>query len=137
MVRRAILAIAVVCGGTAAGALAFASDIAGFGSHFTERPALRMRGFTPVPHASTGPLSSEPNEVASGRFCRFRPADAEAVAGPPAAPSVGGTASSRAPLVLEGQSTIPDSLPPALCTGEPATATTTLAPGVKPIPSHR
>jgi hypothetical protein len=131
MVRRTILAIGIVCGASAAGALAFASEISRAGRDLVERATWLGRGFTPVP---APPISvhggnvSSPNETPKGEYCAFPPAGGGAEDLAPADTLLGAPVSSPARLVLEGQSTIPDSLPPALCTGVSPTKTPLLPP---------
>jgi len=123
MVRRTILAIGIVCGTSVVAALAFASEISQAGSHLVERAIRRGRGFTAVPASGTsvhgdGRIATAPNETTPPEYCRFPPSRASetAVAAPTEAPR--GHAIGSTPLVLQGQSRIPDALPPELCTGD-------------------
>src|SRR4030095_15514222 len=114
MVRRTILAIGIVCGASAAGALAFASEISRAGRHLVERATWLGRGFTPVPaspnggHGPGARTPAEPGET-QGKFCSFSPSGAwEAASVAPTDTLLGAPGSSPGRLVLEGQSTIPD-----------------------------
>lgn len=132
MVRRTILAIGIVCGASAAGALAFASEISRAGRHLVEHATWLGRGFTPVP-VPAGAVHetglSLPNETSRGEYCAFPPAGGSGARPLAAADTMpGASMSSPARIVLDGQSTIPDSLPPALCTGESAAKTPLLPP---------
>ena len=129
MVRRTVLAIGILCGASAAAALAFASDISRAGSHLVERAIWRRRGLTEVPASGTGAHGGDRRLVAApdetrGEYCRFPPSGGAVTAVP--THTLLGSAFGSTPLVTEGQSRIPDALPPALCAGD--TAGTTLVP---------
>jgi len=122
MVRRTVLAIGIVCGASAVGALAFASEISRAGRHLVEHATSLGRGFTPVPAPPSsvhGGNFSAPNETPKGDFCAFPPAGGSGAGALASADTLlGASVSAPGRLVLEGQSTIPDSLPPALCRGD-------------------
>jgi len=130
MVRRTGLVIGMLCGASAAAALAFASDISRAGSHLVERAIWRRRGFTAVPASGTGAhggdrrLIGAPDETPRGKYCRFPPSGGAVTAVP--TDTLLGSSIGSTPLVTEGQSRIPDALPPALCAGD--TAATSLVP---------
>jgi len=122
MVRRTILVVSIACGASAAGALAFGSEISRAGRHVVERATWLGRGFTPVPAPTNrghGDGLSLPNETRKGEYCAFPPAGASGAGALALADTLLGASVGSPPrLVLEGPSTIPDSLPPALCAGE-------------------
>jgi hypothetical protein len=127
MVRRTILMVGIIVGASAAGALAFASEISRAGRHLVERATWLGRGFTPVPAPPSsvhGSGLSLPNETPKGEHCAFPPAGGPSAGAFATADTLLGASVNSPPrLVLEGQSTLPDSLPPALCTGgSPAVA---------------
>ena len=125
MVRRTVLAIGILCGASAAAALAFASEISRVGSHLVEGAVWRGRGVTGVPASGRSGheggdrrLVAAPDETPREEYCRFPPRRTSAAA--PVIPTdtllsnpIGST-----PLVLEGQSRIPNALAPALCAGD-------------------
>jgi hypothetical protein len=120
MVRRTVLAIVIVSGASAAAALAFASEISRAGGYLIERAVGAGRGFTPVTAgvSADGRVVGAPNETPRGQYCLFPPSrDSEAATAVPT-DSLRSTSIGSAPLVLEGQSRIPDTLPPELCTGD-------------------
>jgi hypothetical protein len=119
MVRRTVLAIAIVCGASAAAALAFASEISRAGKYLIERAVGEGRDFTPVTAGVNvdGRVVAAPNEPPRGEYCLFPPSrDSQAATAVPT-DTLRSTSIGSAPLVLEGQSRIPDTLPPAFCTG--------------------
>ena len=123
MVRRTVLAIGIVCGASAAAALAFASEISRAGSHLVERAIWRGRGFTAVPVLGTsvrrdGRLAASPNDTLRPEYCRFPQSRASIAAAAVPTDTLLGRAIGSAPLILQGQSRIPDALPPELCTGD-------------------
>jgi hypothetical protein len=123
MVRRTVLAIGIVCGASAAAAFTFASEISHAGSHLVERAVWRGRGVTAVPASGTsvhgdGRIAASPNETPRGEYCRFPPSRASVAAAAIRTDTLRGSSIGSTPLVLEGQSRIPDALPPELCTGD-------------------
>ena len=125
MVRRTVLAIGILCGASAAAALAFASEISRVGSHLVDGVAWRGRGVTPVPASSTsahgggdGRLVAAPDETPRGEYCRFPPSRAAVTATVVPSDTFLRRSIGSTPLVLQGQSRIPDALPPALCPGD-------------------
>jgi len=121
MVHRTVVTIAILCGASAAAALAF--GISRAGSHLTEHAIWRRGGFTTAPASGTSVhagahLAGAPDETPRGEYCRVPPSR---VARPAAAvpsdtlltSSIGSTR-----LGPEGQSRLTDALPPALCPGD-------------------
>jgi hypothetical protein len=131
MVRRTVLAIGILCGASAAAALAFGSGISRVGHHLVVRGAWTGRGVTTVPasgmraHGSVRAVAA-PAETPQGEYCRFPPRRGSEATAVPTDAAVGGTVGST-PLVLQAQSRIPDALLPALCPGD------TAGPPVAPI----
>jgi hypothetical protein len=116
MVRRTVLAIGIVCGASSAAALAFASEISRAGSHLVERAVWGGRGRTAVPVSGTsvhgdGRIAASPNETPRGEYCRFPPSRAATAVAAVRADTLRGSSIGSTPLVLEGQSRIPDALP--------------------------
>jgi hypothetical protein len=124
MVRRTVAAIGILCGASAAAALAFASDISRARSNLVERAIWRRHGFTAVPASGTGAYGGDrrlvgaPGETPRGKYCRLPPSRTSIAA--PLTPTDTPFSNSvvSTPLLLEGQSRIPNALPPALCAGD-------------------
>jgi hypothetical protein len=130
MIRRTVLVVAVITGATAAGGWAFGADLSRVTLGLAERAGWSPRGFTPVPHSegrTDESLLAAPNDSLAGKYCRF-PQNGNVNAH--VAPLAGtGDAPLGVPLV-EGRSKAPQTLQPAICTGEPAD--TALKPQFKP-----
>jgi len=126
MVRRTVLAIGILCGASAAAALAFASEISRVGSHLVEGAVWRARGVTAVPASATSghggdrrPVAA-PDETPRSEYCRFPPSRGAVTATVVPSDTFLRRSIGSTPLVLQGQSRIPDALSPALCPGDTA-----------------
>ena len=119
MFRRAVVILMVSVAVATAAAFAFASDASRFRTALMSISPWSARGFSTAPGRATAPraasLLTPPGDSASGLFCRF-PGDGDASPPHGAAPSPEIGADS---VLLEGQTTIPGSGSPAICSGQP------------------
>jgi hypothetical protein len=123
MRRQTVLTIAILCGASAAAALAFVSKISRAGSHLVEGAASQGRGVTAAPASATtvhgdGRLVAAPDETPRAEYCRFPPTHASEAATAVPNDTLLGNPSGSTPLVLDGQSRVSEALPPALCAGD-------------------
>ena len=131
MVRRTVLSIGILCGASAAAAIAFASEMSRVGSYLVDGAVRRGRAVTDEPALGRstdgdGRLVAAPDEAPPSEYCPFPRGRGASTATLVPADSLLGAPGGATRLALEGQSRIPDALPPALCAGD--TTRTQLTP---------
>lgn len=123
MFRRAVLVSSVLGVVSAAGALAFAPELARAGRALSSRSPWRARGFTPAPASLDGihgPLAATPGQPADstpGEYCRFPTNTSTGPALHAPDPALPGAVDSALDLSAEGQSRVPRMPREAICTG--------------------
>jgi hypothetical protein len=122
MVRRSVLTIGLLCGASAAAALAFASELSRVGSR-VEGAVSREHGAAGVPSSGTsahgdGRPVGAPDAIPRREYCRFPPGGGSEAATTVPADTLLGNAIDSEPLALQGQSRVSQALPPALCSGD-------------------
>src|SRR5689334_11448767 len=122
MVRRAVLTISLLCGASAAAALAFASELSHVGSRVQSAVsrgpgAAAVRSSGSSAHGDGRPVGA-PDATPRREYCRFPPGGGSEAATTVPADTLLGNAIDSKPLALQGQSRVSQALPPALCSGD-------------------